>query len=498
MIKTSLHRATSSYQPLTKDKGKASFPKTEQPVQPNREYTSPETLELQGYKQPKPGAMIENVMAAQLAGMSDRPSTKDEDFGNQLRAPRPSQLGSMVIQPKLIVGRPPSLSVGELGNQLRAPRPSQLGSMGIENASAELDAIAKERVSETEGGSEVQLQADSSQETSSAPIQEKVAETVNKTGLPDRLKTGIENLSGYSMDDVKVHYNSEKPSQLQAHAYAQGTDIHVAPGQEKHLPHEAWHVVQQKQGRVKPTMQMKGKVNINDDAGLETEADIMGQKSFQFVDNRPKTITQRKLQKIANNSSLGNLNNRLIIQRQIDDNTHLDNIDLSKYKLASSGRSGNPVLLGEKWVYKLINPKREDEYNLESSSAIEMSAQGIPVLFYKALGIRNITLPDRTISKSAVIMMRRGEGKTFMLPKPGHTKSFLNEVSHKYGQNKVQLKNLRRTFDLASNYGLQDPQFIYDAELNHVHFMDTHSGGVPGGGHCRDVVDGLDHMLAQL
>jgi hypothetical protein len=100
----------------------------------------------------------------------------------------------------------------------------------------------------------------------------------NNTGLPDNLKSGIENLSGYSLDDVKVHYNSNKPAQLQAHAYAQGTQIHIAPGQEKHLPHEAWHVVQQKQGRVQPTMQMKGSININDDAGLEKEADVMGQK----------------------------------------------------------------------------------------------------------------------------------------------------------------------------------------------------------------------------
>lgn len=100
----------------------------------------------------------------------------------------------------------------------------------------------------------------------------------NKTGLPDNLKTGIENLSGYYMDDVKVHRNSNKPAQLQAHAYAQGTDIHLGPEQEKHIPHEAWHVVQQKQGRVKPTMRLKGKVNINDDSGLEKEADEMGKK----------------------------------------------------------------------------------------------------------------------------------------------------------------------------------------------------------------------------
>ncbi|MEL7146648.1 MAG: DUF4157 domain-containing protein, partial [Bacteroidota bacterium] len=99
------------------------------------------------------------------------------------------------------------------------------------------------------------------------PVQKKE----NKTGLPDHLKTGMERLSGLSLDDVKVHRNSAKPKQLNAYAYAQGTDIHLAPGQEKHLPHEAWHVVQQKQGRVKPTLQMKGKVYVNDDAFLEKE-----------------------------------------------------------------------------------------------------------------------------------------------------------------------------------------------------------------------------------
>ena len=95
-----------------------------------------------------------------------------------------------------------------------------------------------------------QAKADQAAEKApSTPVQKKE----NKTGLPDNLKSGVENLSGIAMDDVKVHYNSAKPAQMQAHAYAQGTNIHVAPGQEKHLPHEAWHVVQQKQVRVKPT-----------------------------------------------------------------------------------------------------------------------------------------------------------------------------------------------------------------------------------------------------
>ena len=120
-----------------------------------------------------------------------------------------------------------------------------------------------------------QLQALSDSRTTTAktnPIQRQE----NKTGLPDQLKTGMESLSGLSLSDVKVHRNSDKPAQLQAHAYAQGTDIHLGPGQEKDLPHELGHVVQQKEGRVKPTVQLKGKVNVNDDAGLEKEADVLG------------------------------------------------------------------------------------------------------------------------------------------------------------------------------------------------------------------------------
>lgn len=101
----------------------------------------------------------------------------------------------------------------------------------------------------------------------------------NRTGLPDQLKAGVEHLSGFSLDGVQVHYNSSRPSQMNALAYTRGTQIHVGPGQEKHLAHEAWHVVQQKQGRVKPTLQLKG-VSINDNKALEREADIMGTKAL--------------------------------------------------------------------------------------------------------------------------------------------------------------------------------------------------------------------------
>lgn len=103
----------------------------------------------------------------------------------------------------------------------------------------------------------------------------------NRTGLPDNLKAGIENLSGYSMDNVCVHYGSSKPTAVQAYAYTQGTDIYVAPGQERHLPHEAWHVVQQMAGRVAPTTEING-MPVNDNAALEHEADVMGAKANSY------------------------------------------------------------------------------------------------------------------------------------------------------------------------------------------------------------------------
>jgi len=111
------------------------------------------------------------------------------------------------------------------------------------------------------------------------------AKTESGAGLPMPLRTGIERLSGLAMDDVRVHRNSAAPARLGAYAFAQGRDIHLGPGQERHLPHEAWHVVQQAQGRVKPTMQMHGAVPINDDSGLEREADLMGDRALSLADS---------------------------------------------------------------------------------------------------------------------------------------------------------------------------------------------------------------------
>ncbi|MEA5547922.1 hypothetical protein VB816_23335, partial [Limnoraphis robusta CCNP1324] len=72
------------------------------------------------------------------------------------------------------------------------------------------------------------------------------------------------------------------------------------------LPHEAWHVVQQMQGRVKPTMQMKG-VQVNDDQGLEREANVISEKAKVSGDKKKR---QTKVQ-LENQIGLIGLPDRL-------------------------------------------------------------------------------------------------------------------------------------------------------------------------------------------
>ena len=165
------------------------------------------------------------------------------------------------------------------------------------------EAIAQRQLQDMADNSPQVKQLRAFQAVSASDRAQPVQKIENNTGLPDQLKIGLESISGVSLDDVKVHPNSDKPAQLDAHAYAQGSDIHLGPGQETHLPHEAWHVVQQKQGRVKPTIQVKGSVNVNDDAELENEADVMGAKALQkkhatataaVVNQSPMNTAQRK------------------------------------------------------------------------------------------------------------------------------------------------------------------------------------------------------------
>jgi hypothetical protein len=205
---------------------------------------------------------------------------------------RHQQLASLSPQTAQLAQRARMIADGEASAQLRIAQlqleaPAQRVDDDEELLQGKFDLV--QRVEEDEEEELLQGKFAQTPAVVDATVQREARP--NDTGLPDGLKSGIESLSGLSMDHVKVHYNSDKPAQLQAHAYAQGSEIHVAPKQEKHLPHEAWHVVQQAQGRVKPTLQMHGGVKVNDDAGLEGEADVMGQKAMSRQGPAPEDMT---------------------------------------------------------------------------------------------------------------------------------------------------------------------------------------------------------------
>lgn len=101
----------------------------------------------------------------------------------------------------------------------------------------------------------------------------------NHTGIPDRMKQDFENRSGLSFDDVRIHYNSGRPARFQSLAYTQGTNVYIAPGQEKHLGHELGHVLQQKQGLVRPAIRYENAL-LNNDPYLENQADRFAAGSF--------------------------------------------------------------------------------------------------------------------------------------------------------------------------------------------------------------------------
>lgn len=213
----------------------------------------------------------------------------------------------------------------------------------------------------------------------------------NRTGLPDSLKAGIENLSGISMDDVRVHYNSPKPAQLQALAYTKGTEIHVAPGQAKHLPHEAWHVVQQKQGRVMPTMKFGGNF-INDNPVLEREADYMGAKAVQgkfkdgalSVKNAISTCVQRQMpdaadfadynvaigvQQIVNNSTL-------VMQKPLQAQNKAEALQKISTEAARIGNKANGCLDNNESFYAEIRAEYHTKSNRREISSKESEING--------------------------------------------------------------------------------------------------------------------------
>ncbi len=113
-----------------------------------------------------------------------------------------------------------------------------------------------------------------------------VVQRVNKTNLPDEVKSGMESSFNQDFSHVRVHANSSKAPEVGALAYTQGSNVHFAPGQfspgtssgRQLIGHELAHVVQQGAGRVSPTTTVNG-MPVNDNPALEKEADVLGARA---------------------------------------------------------------------------------------------------------------------------------------------------------------------------------------------------------------------------
>ncbi|MDE5891363.1 MAG: DUF4157 domain-containing protein, partial [Acetatifactor sp.] len=105
----------------------------------------------------------------------------------------------------------------------------------------------------------------------------------NHTGIPTQLKKRVEDSTALELDDVRIHYNSGRPAELDALAYTQGTQVYLGPGQERHLPHELGHVVQQKLGMVRADTRHESGAALNTDQALERQADRIGAGSERMA-----------------------------------------------------------------------------------------------------------------------------------------------------------------------------------------------------------------------
>jgi hypothetical protein len=213
----------------------------------------------------KPASVRTPHAAGQRGGTPIAPAT----FGTPA-APK-------VMQPKMHDSRPAAHNSRPAAASSASSGVVQANVMGGNHA---LQARLAQGARGQNGAQAIQRKTGAGVEAFKVPLRE-------KTGglpLPDAVRAKMETAFGTDFSDVRVHIGREASS-LGAIAFTWGTNIHFAPGQynphtlqgQKLLGHELWHVVQQKNGRVKNPF--GGGVAVVQDHALEAEADRMGIKA---------------------------------------------------------------------------------------------------------------------------------------------------------------------------------------------------------------------------
>lgn len=201
--------------------------------------------------------------------------------------------------------------------------------------------------------------------------------------MPDNLKASIEYMSGISLADVRVEYNSDKPAQMGAYAYTQGNIIYIAPGQEKHLAHEVWHIVQQREGKVKKNTEFKKGVAGNDSKQLEGDADTQGKKAKQMA-KIPDLLPQKELENKPTSEE--------IVQRaKIEKSSHYGkfSVDAAAYDFTANKKALNANITFEPGentdatkiglVQTIKDEKNGNKNSIDPANAGRQTADGIAI-----------------------------------------------------------------------------------------------------------------------
>ena len=198
---------------------------------------------------------------------------------------------------------PPTFQLKAEASNIFGENESSLSSLDIASGSAQMKKEEEEeQIQMKNEDEEEQLQM------KKGPIQQKEDPASSGGDVMSKMESSF----GTSFSDVNIHKESSKASDVGALAYTQGSDIHFAPGQFKPetnsgqqlLGHELTHVVQQREGRVSPTTEVNG-MPVNDNKGLEAEADQMGAKAAQgkFIGSSGSLSMNSKTSQLKANSS---------------------------------------------------------------------------------------------------------------------------------------------------------------------------------------------------
>lgn len=197
-------------------------------------------------------------------------------------------------------------------------------------------------------------------------------ESANKTGMPSEVKNKMESSFNADFSNVNIHSNSSKAIEAGALAYTQGNNIHFAPGQFKPdtnsgqqlLGHELTHVVQQREGRVKPTKMLGNGMAVNDDKGLEKEADTLGKKAAQMK------MADVQIQPIQ--AKFANVGGGVSVIQRLEDSDH----DRLKNKMGKN-KYGKAFAAGKLEHFAKMTDDELNQVRLQVNSDFEDELKGI-------------------------------------------------------------------------------------------------------------------------